>query len=133
MAKQKKYYETDEFRKMQEAWYARLAEEGFQDTEKNDTDTIIQPQVFTRVKNQVRGGLEYYAWCQRILRNYGFKNELHQLIFELHAEGVPNRDIVAELERRGLRKYHNTGIMKIIDRIVKDFSENYDGAINEDS
>ncbi len=125
MGKPKKFYETNDFKKAKAQWYGLLKETGFADIEEGEDETVIRPQVITgtEVKKQYQGGLDYYQLCQSIIRDYKFKKEVHRTIFELHAEGKSERDIVTWLHANTTLTYSQKGINKIIHRIKLEFDK----------
>ena len=119
MAK-KKFYETEEFAQLNAEWKQKLEESGFDDIEKNETDTIIRPQEFYPA-SRYAFTKDYYEYCQDVLRNYPFKRDIDQIIFELHAQGMSDRQIEAELKRRELRAYTYRRVNQIVNQIKNDF------------
>lgn len=89
----KKYYETESFKKLHSEWNERLKADEFDSTglrnfeiETLDNETLVKPQIFKSEKVQSSGGLDYYEFCQQILREYNFFDESvdeHLRILEL--------------------------------------------------
>lgn len=117
----KKFYETEEFKRLNKEWQKKLEESGFEDIEKSDNDFIRQHQVFTADKVQSEGGREYYLLCQKILREYDFKDNLHRLIFELHTEGKSVREISTFLQLNSERTLKKSVISDVINKIKNTF------------
>ena len=116
-AKQKKYYETAEFKALEREFYSKLPD----DIEKEDNEYILQPQVFTEQKTQTLGGLGYYEFCQKVLREYNFKRDVDQVIFEQHTEGKSVREIEAYLKKNDLKPLKSYRINLIINEIKEKF------------
>ncbi len=118
---EKKFFETDSFAKTKKEWDAKLKTVGFEDIEATDNG-IVRPQIFTTKKVQYDGGEVYYDFCQRLLRDFPFKQDRDRLIFELHAEGKSLRNIEALLkDNQDFRPVKLTQIQKIIHQIKEDF------------
>ena len=119
----KAFYETEEFQKLKAEWDQKLEESKFVDIEKNDTETMIQPEVFNQFKRRYNGSANYSDLCQAILRSYQFKKPWHKTIFELHAEGKSCREIENWFETNLDRKVDHSTVGRIVERIKRDFNK----------
>lgn len=128
MAK-KKYYETDEFKALHSQWNDKLEAAGFEgELESLEEECIVKPQVFKADKVQSHGGLEYYEFCQQVLREFHWDlneeskiDDVRYSIFFLHSEGKSNREIAQYLVDNSLRPYDQRHCGRIIAKIKNDF------------
>jgi hypothetical protein len=117
----KKFFETKEFSDLNKTWEKKLAESGFDDIEKGDTAHIIQKQIVTVHQTKVSVGLDYYQFCNAILRDHTFHRDVDRAIFELHTEGSSDREISTWLKASVFRDYSHMQVSRIILRIKEDF------------
>lgn len=123
----KKYYETDSFKALSKEWEDKLngtssgPNKVFDDIEPVSDEYVVQPQIFKNNKVQSPTGLDYYEYCQMILREYNFERDVDQAIFEQHAEGKSVREIEDYLKRNDFKPLKKTTIQEIIDRIKSKF------------
>ncbi len=117
----KKVYETNSFKAVQKEWYVKLEASGFEDIEKGELDTVIRPQIIKTQTNQSVGGLNYYEFCQTILRAFRFKKQIHRVIFSLHSEGLSERDICLEVKRLHQVNFSQQGVNLLIRRVKEQF------------
>lgn len=113
----KKYYETDSFKALSKEWESKLSAANFDDIEPVSDEYVVQSQIFKANKVQSPTGLDYYEYCQMILREYNFERDVDQAIFEQHAEGKSVREIEDYLKRNDFKPLKKTTIQEIIDRI----------------
>lgn len=109
------YWRTQHFRAMQEAWYARLRVEGFEDVEQ-----LVQGEMMLRqtADHPYRGQDElcistketYYRVLSQKLEQDGtwFRNEIDRLILSCFAMGTKVTRIVEILQREGKPRCRNT-------------------------
>ncbi len=136
----KKYYETESFKKLHSEWNEKLKGDQFDseglrnfDIESLENETVLKPQIFKAEKVQSSGGLDYYEFCQQILREYDFGHDsalterqlfnadIRKLIFERHTEGDSQRQIVTVLMERGLKTFSQPRVLQIINEIKTNF------------
>ena len=103
---QTKYYNKKDFKKLQNEWYKKLKEGGFNDIEFGLNNTpFIEQHEFDRIsiienaKNDRRE--EYYSLASKYYWENMFKSELDKLIWYYHSEGVPAQKIVLNLKKDG--------------------------------
>lgn len=107
-----------EFKKLQDEWYAKLADSGFNDIEKfvggewvldiKYSDAAIcrnMPDPFIRELQE-----EYYRTLNHTLQNENvvFKKEIHRYILTRHSEGAKAKTISEELEEMGQYAHRHT-------------------------
>jgi hypothetical protein len=120
VAKSKKFYETDDFKTLQKEWYGKLDPKEF-DLEEGLPDNVIRPEVIRTEKSQYDGGTAYWNLCQEILRTYRFKKDVHKTIFELHTNGLSERQIATEIKKKTLTKMSQKGINLLINRVKESY------------
>ena len=89
---------NEEFKQIQQDWYNRLSNDGFQDIE--DVTHPLRPlQTWHNLKfrdvsqDVIESRLKYYSKAKDLLNTYPFQNEVHQKIWELHSDGITARKI----------------------------------------
>lgn len=121
----KKFYETEAFQNVKDEWYSKLEASGFEDIETGSDEYVVERQKFKSQKVQSESGLDYYEYCNKILRDYPFPDtymgEVHKVIFELHTEGKSVRDIKEDLIAKGYKKLSHVSIHNIINKIKEEF------------
>lgn len=105
MAKKKKFYETDEFKKTYAEWRQKLKESGFNDIEifdeeSNDYGNLLKGFSIgsaTRDTGYQRmdAAAEYYSRCTALLWEMRERGEdlEHLLLWKLHCDGLSIREI----------------------------------------
>ena len=103
-----KFYETEEFQKLNEEWYQKLKDttfadgETFKDLEASVEDyTHLQlesPMQPSSVAYKSRESVEaYYDAVREFLHRGTFSNEKERTIWEMHCEGLSRRKIAKKL------------------------------------
>jgi hypothetical protein len=96
-------FDTDAFKKLQAAWYKKLAKEDFPEAEQPDgnlkewTSTLAKARyrpVYWEAKE------EYYRLAGQFLYEHPFKSKLEECIWELHAEGISVTNITSILKTK---------------------------------
>jgi hypothetical protein len=100
-----KYYETEEFVRLQDEYYAKLEDEGFRDIEPRIKGTSIPgPNLSGMSAGDLARGLyrpdaeDYYRWCRQHTHTMARGVDRH--VWRLHADGTPKAQIVRALGRR---------------------------------
>lgn len=98
----------DELKKLQQEWYKRLEDEGFEDIEQDEEHLKVwhghsfsnkfSPDLF-------EAKTEYYQAAGRFLHEYAFSDETEKTIWEQHANGISIRNIVKTLTKQGVKTY----------------------------
>lgn len=84
------------FKKLQDKWYAKLAESGWKDAEYENGDLrAYHGNDFRRKRLQARmpDQAAYYAWATDVLNAYMFETAKEKQIWALHADGLSVREI----------------------------------------
>lgn len=103
-----KYHETPEFQELRRFWYARAAEDGFEDIEQvvDDKGTVgallLGVSTGDLRRNLYKGETEdYYRYARQYLHSLpGWS--LARKVWELHSEGYSASKGVRELRARGI-------------------------------
>lgn len=93
-----------QFKAVQNEWYAKAREAGFQDIEYGDGSLkAAHPRGYNSIEAvQREAKQEYYHMCERWLYEGTFESERHRLIFEYHAGGISIRSILKLLNDAGV-------------------------------
>lgn len=105
----KKFYQTDEFKKLQDKEYKKLKESGFEDIE--DMRLPEPPLkkwhnlVFRKLDlNKIEDATTYFEAARKLLLTYKFESVTHKQIWELHSEGLSYRQIERAINKKGFKK-----------------------------
>lgn len=130
----KKFFETPEYASARREWYAKLKKDGFTDLENPENpDDFIQPEIINMAGGRGPAAEDYFDYCQRLLRDYPFdvkhraKWKMYRAIFELHAEGRPEREIADWLERASAKDpdlYQKVSHIRV-HQIIRTIKENF--------
>lgn len=105
----------DEFLRLQQTWYQKLSDLGFNDIEKLQGDELVLSQTasycyrngdpFTRAMKE-----QYFRFMSQAVydENTEFKNEVHRHIMIRHSEGAKIKTILKELHARGTARNRNS-------------------------
>lgn len=119
MAK-KSFYETASFKALQSKWYKKLEDSGFVDIEKGETDSVVKPEIISTKTAQYHVGDLYSNLCQNILATFKFKKEIHKVIFQLHANGLSEREIKETVQTERGITVSQKGINLLIKRVKEE-------------
>jgi hypothetical protein len=114
------------FKQLQELWYRKLENTGFQDLEKNEFEfkkpylSVIDKRVHGRWKEQ----LEYYLMAGKFLHDYKFKTTRERNIWTYHANGLTVKSIV-ELLGKVRIKTNRGRVQRTIYRLAKIMKKMY--------
>jgi hypothetical protein len=117
--KTKKYYETNEFKKINREWEQKLKESGFIDIEepKRRNTPNIQKQEIKYCEKQEN----HFDMCREYLNSGKIKDETYLYIFNLYCEGFDIRTTELKLSKmENLVKFKKSKIAYIIDEILED-------------
>lgn len=111
-------------REIEKLWYAKLAEDGFQDIEvisKNKRLLKEWDSNFFRNnfdETQYLATKAYYEEAWILLDEYEFENETHKEIWALHCEGITEREIAKKVTvyKKSMVHYVITLIAKRVKR-----------------
>lgn len=101
MNKNKKFYETSDFKKLNSQWNKKLKDSGFVDIEtplatKNST---VDKQIFA-IDPQA---IAYISNCERYLRSGQLTDKHDLFIFERHCQGLTQQEIFEEMQTTNLK------------------------------
>ena len=103
----KKFYKTDEFKSLQDEWYSKLKDEGFDDLEyMTSTGSVIKRagnHVRTKIRNG-RGTAEYYRRAKMHSHHLKRANMVDTYVWNNHADGVSVRKIAANYNEEHPRR-----------------------------
>lgn len=101
--------QSSDFKKLQNEWYQKLKDDGFEDIE--DTRS---PQRYLKTWHasyfqcrytedlfQIKE--EYYRRRRTFLHEYPFKNKNHERIWQLHSDAISMREIASILKEEGMK------------------------------
>lgn len=110
---QKKYYQTDSFRREAELWEKVLEQEGLPDIEKRIGEDYVLKQNSSNVYRQMdstrREAKEiYYQRLATALLFASFDTEIDQIVMVLKAQGHKITEICKSLAAAGVGRYRRT-------------------------
>lgn len=91
-----KYFETEEFKKLNRQWRKKLKASGFKDIELSDDELVRYSFHLTEAYRS--GTFDYYLKCAEFLLTHKFKTQFEKKIWELHTDGLSIRRIVEALK-----------------------------------
>jgi hypothetical protein len=120
--KTKKYYETNEFKKINREWEQKLKESGFSDIEKPDvrfSNKIRKEEIELCEKQE-----NHFDMCREYLNSGKIKSIRNRSIFELYCEGFSIR----EIEDRIINRNDFVPVKrKMIHEVIKEILEDVYG------
>ena len=94
---------TKEFIALQKEWHQKLKDSGFHDLEYYDNNMNPRDMMYregTKLANmghdKIDSTQQYYLDAGKLLHDYHWPNPIERRIWELHAEGVPHRQIMVD-------------------------------------
>ena len=110
------------FKDLQNSWYKKLEKLGFQDIEQSDGNLKRwHGQDFKAIHaTAFEYKAEYYRAAGYFLNHYQFASKREKLIWELHSQGVSNRDIAKILKKKGVKRMAKDVVRMLIKRLVKE-------------
>lgn len=117
----------DQFEVLQQTWYDKLAEEGFQDVERRNKN-FMKRETSNIALSYSKDNEDYYTRCRHFMFTEAFQelNTLAQDVWGLHSEGYSYDQILATLNKSNnltmlLKKkpFSRTKIQTIVLRIKK--------------
>jgi hypothetical protein len=117
--KDKKYYETNDFKKLQKDWYKKLKDTGF-----NDIETDVEREGnFVKQENKHREidtvRINYFQNCQDFLHSGVLTDTIDLFIFEKHCEGYSSNKLSTLLKNELGHSIHRSSIDRRILNILK--------------
>lgn len=109
-------FHTPQFKELQQEYYQKLEESGFEDIEDRDSANEWLKNWNMTIPSSDCGGdkEEYFYMATQFLNICDFKNETEKRIWEMHTEGLSIREISGTYAVKGFSK---SNIFKIIKKI----------------
>ena len=118
----RKFYQSNDFKKLEEEWTQKLAENGFQDAEKKIAGERVLRQsadyAFRRKEHDQiyrEAKLEYFSLLSAKMSTAKFEDQSDRLIMQRTADGKSISEISNELKSLGWKK-HNRDTIRYIRR-----------------
>jgi hypothetical protein len=110
---EKKFYRTDEFRRLSIQWEDRLAKEGLGDIEKQlGVKQVLKQRAcnaYRQMEPERREAKEiYYREISACLHQARFDSEVDEIVMTLKAQGAKITEICQELLKKGMSRYRRT-------------------------
>lgn len=100
----KKFWKTEEFKKIQKDWEDKLRESGFNDLEQNGKLVQNSQNVWrTQVSSIIEGKRRYFELLEYWCHAETFKDDVERFIIEKRSEGLKINEISAKLKTLGKR------------------------------
>lgn len=114
------FWRTRQFKVLSQEWNKKLEQSGFEDAELEVKGDRVLKQRASNCYRQAdklerESRLEYYTFLGYLAHNTKFNNELEKLVMVMYSEGKPYKEILEELNKRGIIR-HRTTIEFIIRR-----------------
>lgn len=125
--KTKSHRKPENYPKLREVWYKKLAQSGFQDAEEDDfhlkqySNRFAQP---TAIRNW-HAKSEYYSMAGQFLHTHKFASNLEKTIWEYHVNGIGVRDIAKLLKKVRVIKPNKDNVQAIIAKLVVEMKLKY--------
>lgn len=100
--------DNKDFKALQTEWYRLLKDEGFDDIEQSDGNLKVWTCYRFKVPyNEVshRARVNYYRLAGQFLYDHKFKNKRERTIWELHSQGISDRQITHMMKKRNFKIY----------------------------
>jgi hypothetical protein len=118
MSKPKQDYE-----KLKAKWYAKLKASGFEDIEQPDGRLKVWHDLYFRCHmdaDRIQAAQDYYRLARQFVHDHIFKNPIEKRIWEMHAEGISQKQILAALLKEGKKGIWNWQVQGTIERLTKE-------------
>lgn len=117
-------YNNPSFKKLQNEWYEKLKEDGFEEIEDTDSPRELlkawHGQYFqikhTPLNYQITE--QYYYMAAQLLNYYCFPTQTEEDIWRYHSDGLSTRDIAGELKKKGI-KTSKDAVNKVIRSLIE--------------
>ncbi len=113
MSPPRKFYDTDEFQKLNEKWQQKLAKTGFNDIEENEDRLKHWSHKYSLRPEQNAAKAEYFRAAGQFLHDYVFPDAYHRTVWELHTAGLSFREVVLELKKKGFKKAYRWQVQRV--------------------
>lgn len=106
------YWKTKDFKKLQQAWYARLESEGFLDAEEVVGDDLVLRQNAAHVyrdQSEISREIKesYYRLISQKVQETDFRSDVDRIILTSYCEGKKANVICEELKSRGTPRFRH--------------------------
>lgn len=116
-------FKSRQFKELEREWYGKLKESGFEDIEDNSTEERrlrswhnLRFSNFSPIKICMISS--YYSYSADLLQTHRFINEEQKRIWELHCNGLTEREIAKEVPR-----YKKSMVHYVISNVRKGIKE----------
>lgn len=113
-----------EFERVQDFWYKKLKDSGFNDIEYADGSIAVGLPRSVKWKDEDLRQItqDYYCMAYHFLNSYQFDTELEKIMWEYHSEGLSARDISKLLKQTKVKKISRDRVwvkLKKLENIMK--------------
>jgi hypothetical protein len=121
-----KFYQTKDFKKLNDKWQKKLKKSGFEDIEQDEFQLKIWSSRFGRSKvgEAFDTKSAYYYMATHFLNDYTFQNNTDKLIWKHHADAVSIKDIFKLLKKMKV-KITFYAVRRTIVRLEQEMKELY--------
>lgn len=105
-----------EFQRVQDYWYAKLKDEGFDDIEyQGGSIKSAAPRSIGSMDPILREATqEYYYMAHHFLNSYKFESEMERVLWDYHTNGISVRNIARLLKEAGQPKMKKSTVWNIL-------------------
>ncbi len=104
-----------QFKTLQQLWYQKLADTGFQDIEEFKNGELVLKQSYSHplrhhTEHSAKDQEEYFRFMSMCImdKNISFKNDIDKYVLTRHADGATIKAIVTELNNLGTPRARNS-------------------------
>lgn len=116
-----------QFKILNDQWYKKLKNEGFEDIEESETRLHKWSPPLTRFNAEIFESKQvYYQLAGQFLHEHIFESNLHKKVWELHSEGIEGREIA-----KSVKQIKKTKVYSIINILKAEMIKKYIGASSE--
>lgn len=104
------FWKSSTFKALQQAWYQRLRDEGFDDAEEmvgEDLELKDERRFGHRDERRAERNADYFNAISKKMHETVFRNDVEQLILTRHCEGEKAVTICQELQSRGTPRHRH--------------------------
>lgn len=124
----KKFWDSEEFQKLNKKWQRKLEKSGFEDIEQPDGNLKKWSASYARIrykKTSAAAKETYYRYAGQFNYDYTFINPVDRLIWQYHSEGVSIRDIAKILRKKRFPLKTEKAINQIIKKLAEKMKQHY--------
>lgn len=116
-----------ELEQLQQFWYKKLEDEGFEDIEQTDGKLKSWSSRFahSRIQELREEKEPYYYMCNQFLNEYKFDSRFEQIIWEYHSNALSSREIAKIFDKAKVYKTNRQTVWLIIKRLEKAMKNMY--------